>query len=456
MMAAGTHSGAVAGYCHATVRNHNVTYSAGPAASLKWPPSDIRHCEWVPACAGMKRSGGDAGSTDEKVLNSNKRLIHEEVRRIRRDFCAHRQRPMIFKMMITNSLQRILIWMLYIPGTAGLLALLGSTYLVPDKNQKSAMPSQARLCPGTAGPAQPGLWHCLGRSILLRPTTRNQQCCVQTQLCRKKFLGKGAENPFLQKGVFRKLLSFLSFPFFILFLFSRSGRRGRMRRHMRDNMASRADRPGNLSVEGGRCQSTSIICNGAQNKGRRESAFPPYKATCLRCCVFNADEHVQKSFAEDLCPPLSSPGVCSTNPPAKPTDVFYKPNRQWCGARRGGGEGSPRARVSCVTRVSFEQHGRSCRNSSAILSSIAVRQQQERPSAHRRAASRMARTRASRLRDMLEMRKRYDFHPGEAQQNMGTGNALSQRCLYPFLRPLESFNRSATPFCKTVRAGGAI
>ena len=257
-----------------------MTYSAGPAASLKWPPSDIRHCEWVPACAGMKRSGGDAGSTDEKVLNSNKRLIHEEVRRIRRDFCAHRQRPMIFKMMITNSLQRILIWMLYIPGTAGILALLGSTYLVPDNNQKSAMPSQARLCPGTAGPAQPGLWHCLGRSILLRPTTRNQQCCVQTQLCRKKFLGKGAENPFLQKGVFRKLLSFLSFPFFILFLFSRSGRRGRMRRHMRDNMASRADRPGNLSAEGGRCQSTSIICNGAQNKGRRESAFPPCYDEC--------------------------------------------------------------------------------------------------------------------------------------------------------------------------------
>ena len=176
-----------------------MTYSAGPAASLKWPPSDIRHCEWVPACAGMKRSGGDAGSTDEKALNSNKRLIHEEVRRIRRDFCAHRQRPMIFKMMITNSLQRILIWMLYIPGTAGLLALFGSTYLVPDKNQKPAMPSQARLCPGTAGPAQPGLWHCLGRSILLRPTTRNKQCCVQTQLCRKKFLGKGAENPVLPK-----------------------------------------------------------------------------------------------------------------------------------------------------------------------------------------------------------------------------------------------------------------
>ena len=37
----------------------------GPAASLKRPPQNIGHCKWVPAFAGMKRSGGDAGATEE-------------------------------------------------------------------------------------------------------------------------------------------------------------------------------------------------------------------------------------------------------------------------------------------------------------------------------------------------------------------------------------------------------
>ena len=195
---------------------------------------------------------------------------------------------------------------------------------------------------------------------------------------------------------------------FHISLNSRSGRRGRMRRHMRDNMASRANRPGNLFPEGGRCQ----------------ISLPR------------------------ICPSQSSPGVF-TNPPAKPTGMFFRPNRQWCGARRGGGEGSPRARVS------FEQQERVCFKPLAIFSSIADRQQQGRSSGHGRAVSSMARTRASRLRDMLDMRKRHDFHIREAQQNMGTGNAALSRCLYPFLRPLEFYDRPISPLYKTVRAGVA-
>ena len=191
---------------------------------------------------------------------------------------------------------------------------------------------------------------------------------------------------------------------------SRSGRRGRMQRHMRDNMASRENGPGKPISKGGRIK---ILCRWS-------------------------------------CPPISSPGVCNTNPPIKPTGKFYRPNRQWCGARRGGGEGSPRARVS------FKQQERIRFNPSAIFCAIADRQQRGRSSGHRRAASSTARTRVSRIMDLLDMKKRYDFHIRAAQQNMGTGNALFQRCLYPFLRPLEFFNRSVAPLCKTVRARGAF
>ena len=192
---------------------------------------------------------------------------------------------------------------------------------------------------------------------------------------------------------------------------SRSGRRGRMRRHIRDNMASRGNELGISFLQGS--------------------------------AVWTLLPMVQLS--------LSSPGVCSTNPPFKPTGKFYEPNRQWCGAPRGGGEGSPRARVS------FEQQGQPCCNPSAIFMSVADWQQQARSSGHRRAASSFwARTRASRIMDLLEMKKRYDFHIHEDQQNMGTGNAALSRCLYPFLRPREFFDRPVTPLCKTVRAGVAL
>ena len=260
---------------------------------------------------------------------------------------------------------------------------------------------------------------------------------------------------------------------------SRSGRRGRMPRHMRDNMASRGRDTGKLRPEGGRCPCFDIRCNGAQNKGRRGSASPPYNgghfnfdnmqrcvsiwdkgksglcppasppynAMCFLCCDFVAAGVVTNLLPRIFSLPLSSPGVF-TKPPAKPTVMFYRPNRQWCGAQRGGGEGSPRARVSIC------QHERACCNASAIFTPVADRQQQKRSSGHRRAASIMARTRASRTMDLLDMKKRYDFHPGEAQQNMGTGNAALSRCLYPFLRPLDFFNSPTKPLCKAVRAGG--
>ena len=186
---------------------------------------------------------------------------------------------------------------------------------------------------------------------------------------------------------------------------SRSGRRGRMHRHMRDNMASRGRDTGKSRPEGGHSPLFHIVWDDV-------------------LCSLSMCKKRGKDFLPRICPPLSSPGVCGSNPPEKPTDVFYRLNRQWCGARRGGGEGSPRARVS------FEQHR------------------------HRRAASSTARTRASWIMDLLDMIKRCYFHIHEDQQNMGTGNAALSRCLYPFLRPLDFFNSPTKPLCKTVRAGG--
>ena len=220
---------------------------------------------------------------------------------------------------------------------------------------------------------------------------------------------------------------------------SRSGRRGRLRRHTRDNMASRENGSGNSFSKGGHSPLFHIVwgnalCSFSMCKKRGKDFLPsghsPLFRHCLgRCALSHSLTKNHKSFAEDFSPPLSSPGVCSTNPPAKPTGMFFRPNRQWCGALRGGGEGSPRARVS------FEQQERTCFKPSAIISSVADRQQRGRFSKHRRAAGSTARTRASRIMDLLEMEKWHDFHIREDQQNMGTGNAHFQRCLYPFLRP---------------------
>ena len=223
---------------------------------------------------------------------------------------------------------------------------------------------------------------------------------------------------------------------FSIYFNSRSGRRGRMSRHMRDNMASREGRSEKWSSEGGHSPLFGIVwddvlCSLSMCKRRVEDLLPR------------------------ICPPLSSPGVCGTNPPEKPTGKFYKPNRQWCGAPRGGGEGSPRARVS-FERQKYKQHERACCNLSAFFAHVADRQQQGRSSGHGRAASSTARTRTSWIMDLLNMIKWYNFHIREDQQNMGTGNAFFQRCLYPFLRPLEFFNRPMSPLCKTVRAGVAI
>ena len=39
--------------------------SAGFASSQLWPSQNIGLCKWIPAFAGMKRSGGDAATTEE-------------------------------------------------------------------------------------------------------------------------------------------------------------------------------------------------------------------------------------------------------------------------------------------------------------------------------------------------------------------------------------------------------
>ena len=421
----------------------NVAYPAGSASSLIWPSHHIRHCKWIPAFAGMKRSGGDARSTGDTVLQAirfplisecrkaNNRLIWQSV--ISASGFVFYFWPLIFALVFppksekpisdirkgslsmekSNPFQHTVSKVFSInPGTAGPLALIGTTYLVTVKNQKSAM-----LCGSTA----------------LRGK-------VFWERCGKHFFSK---KGFPRKSSFLSSFHPLFFPFLHSFpiTISRSGRRGRMRRHMRDNMASRVDRSGNLFAEGGRCPCSGISCNGTQNKGRRESAFPPYNATCSLCCVLVAAGVVRNLFAEDFSLPLSSPGVCCTNPPSKPTGKFTKPNRQWCGAWRGGGEGSPRARVS------FEQQERTFINPSAIFAPVADRQQRDRSSKHRRAASSTARTSG-----LLE--KRHEIHIREDQQNMGTGNAVFMAVPVPVFAAIF-FNRPVTPFRQTARAGVA-
>ena len=225
----------------------------------------------------------------------------------------------------------------------------------------------------------------------------------RSEALRGEVFGERYGKPRVTKWGFPQAIIFSFFHFFPIPI-SRSGRRGRMPRHMRDNMASWRRDIGMSCPEGKR-----------------------FQISMPRICL-----------------PLSSPGVCGTNPPAKPTGKFYEPNRQWCSAPRGGGEGSP------CTRVTFEQQKRTCCNPSAISVSVSDRQQQARFSKHRRTASSTAR-----IRDLLEIEMWHDIHLREAQQNMGTGNAALSRCLYPFLRPREIFNRTITPLFKTVRAGVA-
>ena len=247
-------------------------------------------------------------------------------------------------------------------------------------------------------------------------------------ISRKEILSMGKPNSF--QCTVSKVFS--------IYFNSRSGRRGRMRRHMRDNMASRGRDTGKSRPKGGR-NWTSMPRAGTA------CSFSLFGSMCFE--PFN-NKRSPKSFAEDFSLPLSSPGVCCTDPPAKPTNKLFKPNRQWCGAPRGGGEGSPRALVS------FRQFICACCNPSAVFTPVADRQQQKRSSAHTRTACSTARTRASWIMDLLDMIKRYNFHIHGNQQNMGTGNALCQRCLYPFLRPRRFFNSPMKPLCKLVRAKG--
>ena len=328
------------------------------------------------------------------------------------------------------------------PGTARLLALPGSTYLVPVKNQKSAMPSEARLCPGTAGflasLRENTLVSCQNQTTAMLRAHAALPWKVFGERCGKHFFSK---KGFPRKSSFHSFI-FSFFSFFIPLFFpfpisiSRSGRRGRMRRHMRDNMASRGRDTGKLRPEGGhRPLFGTRHCRVFGNDQKHDFCLLP---------VFKSGH---ESFAEDFSLPLSSPGVF-TNPPAKPTGMFFRPNRQWCGALRGGGEGSPRA---CV---SFEQQERTRFNPSAIFCAIADRQQRGRSSGHRRAASSTARTRASWIMDLLDMIKRSNFHIHEAQQNMGTGNAVFTAVPVPVFAATIR-NRPMTPLFKTVRAGVA-
>ena len=143
------------------------------------------------------------------------------------------------------------------PGTAGFLALPGSTYLVPVKNQKSAMPSEARLCPGTArllaSLRENTLVSCQNQTTAMLRAHAALPWKVFGERCGKHFFSK---KGFPRKSSFHSFI-FSFFSFFIPLFFpfpisiSRSGRRGRMRRHMRDNMASRGRDTGKLRPEGG-------------------------------------------------------------------------------------------------------------------------------------------------------------------------------------------------------------
>ena len=364
--------------------------AAGPGALLIQSLQNIRHCKWIPAFAGMKRLGGAAYATEEteSYLNGfleNQKKNPRNLRHPRLWFCA--LCFCIFLNILSFDIRNSLVRLFDI------------------------LLSPCSLCLCVV---------CL-LSFVFSPKPNAE--------CLKGLLSMEKPNPFQHT---------LTRVFYINHKYSRSGRRGRMSRTMRDNMASREDRSGIRSSKGSDVWILLPMVGTAHFLELFGSThFDPFN-----------NKRSPESFAEDFRLPLSSPGVCSTNPPAKPTGKFTRPNRQWCGAPRGGGEGNPRA---CV---SVEQHEQTCCNLSAVFAPVADRQQRDCSSKHRRAASSMARTRATRLRGMLEMRKRYDFHIREDQQNMGTGNAFFQRCLYPFLRSRTFFNRPITPLCKTVRAGG--
>ena len=389
--------------------------AAGLTPSQLWPPQNTRHYKWVPAFAGMKRSGGDAKSSGVTVSQVMRFLClticfpglnkNAEIRAI----CAIRVFGLILCSLLYNgsaisssaatvfvflfgflsfgSIFHILLFecsiFSFILSPCFSVSLCFQTFIFgfyPKSDIRKGYPSMVKPNP---------LQHTLSRVFHIPGTAGifgTVYCTYFISAVHRERTGKCT--------LFRS--------------HSRSGRRGRMQRHMRDNMASRGRDNGKLRSRGSD--------------------------------IWTLLPMVQL--------PLSSPGVF-TNPPLKPTGKFYKPNRQWCGAPRGGGEGSPRVRVS------FEQQKRTRCNPSALFAPVADRQQQARSSAHRRAASSTARTRVSRIMDLLDMKKRHDFHIREDQQNMGTGNAFFQRCLYPFLRSRTFFNRPITPFCKTVRAGVA-
>ena len=385
MIVAGIHSGFAAGCELVTRRRDNMTFPAGPAATLKRPPQNIRHCKWIPAAAGMKRSAVDAGSIGDTV---------SQVIRFLTRFLLLEQQYEIHATCV-------------IRGSGFLFFLFLSFYSIFEILFCIFSLSSVSLC------CMSFVFYHLS---LLFVFTRNPR--PET---RKGILSMVKPNSFQHT---------LPRVFYINFFNSRSGRRGRMRRHMRDNMASREERSGKCSSKGSDVWILLPIVSTAHFLELFGSThFDPFN-----------NKRSPESFAEDFRLPLSSPGVY-TNPPFKPTDKFFRPNRQWCGAPRGGGEGSLRARVS------IEQQERTCFKPSAMISSVADRQQRGRFSKHRRAACSTART-------MGLLEKRHEFHIHEHQQNMGTGNALFQRCLYPFLRPREFFNSPAIPLCKTVRAGG--
>ena len=54
-----------------------MTFSKGLAPSQSWPPKNIRQCKWIPASAGMKRSGGDTDATEETDFTMS-RLTQEK------------------------------------------------------------------------------------------------------------------------------------------------------------------------------------------------------------------------------------------------------------------------------------------------------------------------------------------------------------------------------------------
>ena len=422
-----------------------MTFPAGLAPSQLRTLSNIGHCKWIPASAGMKCPGGDADATgvtvsqvirflsisikteflDAKITNVNIRAI-----------CAIRDFGLILCSFLYNesaiSASSAATVFVFLFGFLFSFDIRYSTFDCSIFSSIFFSVFSVSLC-----------FSLLSLVFSLKPNAESRTPERSLTMEKPNTFQHTVSKVFSINPGTAGLFRTVRFTYFVSTVHrertriytlyrshSRSGRRGRMRRHTRDYMASRGRDTGKSRPKGRHSLLFGIVgdnalCSLSMFKERARNLMPMFRL------------------------PLSSPGVCGTNPPAKPTGKFYRPNRQWCGARRGGGEGSPRARVS------LEQFKQPCCNPSAIFVYVAERQQRERSSGHRRAAGSMARTRASRIMDVLEMKKRYDFHIREDQQNMGTGNAAVSRCLYPFLRPREFFNRPVTPLCKTVRAGVA-